>query len=80
MDQISRAPKTLYVDQGVEFRGTFKQRVTREGTIYEASSLESPYQRGVTERHGKTFKAVLAKAMREHPCSSYAGIDSWTRP
>ena len=67
-------PRQLYVDQGPEFKGSFKSRTSRDGIHMEASSLESPFQRGVTERHGKTFKTMLAKAMNEYTCENYT---SW---
>ena len=38
----------------------------------DVSSLESPYQRGITERNGKTFKLMLTKAMEAYPCSDEA--------
>ena len=63
-------PRQLYIDQGPEFKGVFRSRATQEGTHVEPSSLESPFQRGVTERHGKTFKVILAKALAEKPCTT----------
>ncbi|CAE7945116.1 RE1 [Symbiodinium sp. KB8] len=64
-------PKQVYVDQGPEFKGSFRNRVSREGIHMEPSSLESPFQRGVTERHGKTFKVMLSKAMNEVSCDAH---------
>jgi hypothetical protein len=53
----------LYVDQGSEFMGIFKERAEEDGSILVYSSLESPTQRGVTERAGGAFKQMLAKAL-----------------
>ena len=64
-------PKQVYVDQGPEFKGSFRNRISHEGIHMEPSSLESPFQRGVTERHGKTFKVMLSKAMNEVSCDTH---------
>ena len=74
--RIFGPPRHLYVDQGTEFKGSFKRRVTSEGTNYDMSSLESPFQRGITERHGKTFKIMLDKMLVEHQCED---MKQWTR-
>ena len=62
------------MNQGPEFKGSFKTRTSHEGIHMEASSLESPFQRGITERRGKTFKTMLAKAMNEYTCD---GQKTW---
>ncbi|CAE7770550.1 RE2 [Symbiodinium sp. CCMP2456] len=69
--RIFGPPRQLYVDQGPEFKGTFKTRASRDGIHVEPSSLESPFQRGSTERHGKTFKLILSKAMNQYTCQDY---------
>ena len=58
-------PKQVWADQGGEFKGSFKQRLSDDGTHLEVSSLESPFQRGTVERHGKTFKAINHATWRE---------------
>ena len=68
--RIFGPPRQLYVDQGPEFKGSFKTRASRDGIHVEVSSLESPFQRGTTERHGKTFKSMLAKAMNQYTCQT----------
>eukprot|EP00435_Cladocopium_sp_Y103_P011110 s283_g2.t2 len=67
-------PKTLALDLGREFEGSFALRAESDGTFVDPSSLESPYQRGITERAGKTFKLMLAKAMENHDC---ADMEEW---
>ena len=67
-------PKQIWADQGGEFKGVFKTKAGLEGTHVEPSSLESPFQRGVAERHGKTFKIILEKAMVEYACQTH---DDW---
>ena len=51
-------------------RGSFSIRAETDGTFVDPSSVESPYQRGMTERAGKTFKMMLSKAMETYVCSS----------
>ncbi|CAE7232206.1 RE1 [Symbiodinium sp. CCMP2456] len=67
-------PKQIWADQGGEFKGTFRTRTAQEGTRMDPSSLESPFQRGLAERHGKTFKAMLEKVMQDYNCSS---VSDW---
>ena len=63
-------PSTLAVDLGREFEGSFSLRAETDGTFLDPSSVESPYQRGITERAGKTFKMMLSKAMETYVCTS----------
>ena len=65
-------PKQIWADQGGEFKGSSRTRTIQEGTRMDPSSLESPFQRGLAERHGKTFKVILEKAMTDYNCSSLA--------
>ena len=65
-------PSQIWADQGSEFKGSFKARTAQEGTRMDPSSLEAPTQRGLAERHGKTFKIMLEKTMADYNCSSYA--------
>eukprot|EP00435_Cladocopium_sp_Y103_P030428 s3080_g7.t1 len=67
-------PTTLALDMGREFEGSFALRAESDGTFVDPSSLESPYQRGITERAGKTFKLMLAKTMESYHCQSLFGI------
>ncbi|CAE7602014.1 GIP [Symbiodinium sp. CCMP2456] len=65
-------PKQIWADQGGEFKGSFRTRTIQEGTRLEPSSLESPFQRGLAERHGKTFKVILEKIMADYCFSNLA--------
>ena len=64
-------PKQIWADQGSEVKGSFKVRTAQEGTRMDPSSLEAPTQRGLAERHGKTFKLILEKTMADYNCSTY---------
>ena len=65
-------PKQIWADQGGEFKGSFRHRTAQEGTRMDPSSLESPFQRGLAERHGRTFKVLLEKAMADYNCATLA--------
>ena len=62
------APQTIALDLGKEFKGVFAQRAETDGSFLDPASVEAPYQRAITERHGKTFKFMLLKAMDEYNC------------
>ena len=64
------APSTLALDLGREFEGIFAVRAETDGSYIDPSSVESPYQRGITERAGKTFKLMLAKTMETYDCKN----------
>ena len=61
-------PKNIALDLGREFEGSFALRAETDGSFIDPSSVESPFQRGITERNGKTFKLMLSKAMEQHVC------------
>ena len=61
-------PKTLAVDLGREFKGIFMQKASEDGSCVDPSAVEAPYQRAITERHGKTIKFMLLKAMDQYNC------------
>ena len=63
-------PKTVMVDLGREFKGNFALRAGQDGSCVEPSAVEAPYQRAITERHGKTIKFMLQKAMDEYSCQT----------
>ena len=48
-------PKRMALDLGREFRRTFAEQVEQDGTYIDPAAVEAPHQRGITERHGKTF-------------------------
>eukprot|EP00435_Cladocopium_sp_Y103_P005667 s2718_g1.t2 len=65
-------PQSIALDLGREFAGSFTMRAETDGTFLDPASLESPYQRGITERGGKTFKLMLSKAMEQYECKNLA--------
>eukprot|EP00435_Cladocopium_sp_Y103_P035126 s1424_g9.t1 len=65
-------PTTIALDLGREFEGSFIVRAETDGSFVDPSSVESPYQRGITERNGKTFKLMLSKALEQYDCKDFA--------
>ena len=65
-------PKQLLVDLGKEFKKEFLDAAEADGTEFVASSLETPEQRGLAERHGQIFKQMLYKAMEKVQCDNLA--------
>ena len=58
------------IDLGKEFRGILSQRAQTDGSCVEPASVEAPFQRAITEGHGKTIKFMLRKAMDEFNCEN----------
>ena len=67
-------PERVYDDLGKEFRGAFADFMDEQSIFLDPSSLETPEQRGITERAGKIFKEVLAKTLYEVSCEDW---DTW---
>ena len=63
-------PRKVLVDLGQEFKAEFKLALENDGSEALPSSLETPTQRGLTERAGGVFKNILYKAMMDHECST----------
>ena len=63
-------PEKAYVDLGKEFRGAFEYGAEIDTTYIEPGALETPTQRSITERAGKTYKTVLSKALEHYVCQS----------
>ena len=63
-------PEKAYVDLGKEFRGAFEYGAEIDTTYIEPGALETPTQRSITERAGKTYKMVLSKALEHYVCQS----------
>ena len=63
-------PRRLMIDLGTEYKSSFRRQCERDGTEVVPSSLEAPYQRGLTERAGGVFKDILYKAMKDYDCQS----------
>ena len=70
--RIFGPPQKVYNDLGKEFRGTFEKFMDEQSVFLDPSSLETPEQRGITERAGRTFKEILAKTLHQ------VGCDDWT--
>lgn len=69
MVKVFRPPTTLIAsDLGREFEGALAIRTETDGTYLDPSGLEPPYQRGITERAGKTFELMLSKTMGTYDC------------
>ena len=67
-------PKRIATDMGREFKTDFLHQATADGTYVDPAAVEAPHQRGITERHGKTFKFMLMKAMDTYSCQN---VDEW---
>lgn len=67
-------PDKIYSDLGREFRGAFEFGAELDSSYIEPGSLEMPTQRSITERSGKSFKEIFAKALTHYACSS---SDEW---
>ena len=59
-------PRIVKPDLGTEFGGEFAYKCSCEGTEVDPAALESPTQSAITEREGKTFKLMFAKASVEY--------------
>ncbi|CAE7510335.1 unnamed protein product, partial [Symbiodinium pilosum] len=63
-------PKKVLFDLGTEFRAEFRKQVQNDGSEGLISSLETPTQRGLTERAGGVFKNILYRSMMDYKCST----------
>ena len=68
--RIFGPPKRLAIDLGKEFRGEFATQAEADGSYVDPSAVETPQQRSLTERHGKTMKFILLKAMDTASCTN----------
>ena len=64
-------PRRVLVDLGKEFKREFADLVESDGSELIPSSLETPEQRGLVERHGQLFKDMLCKVMEQHQVSDW---------
>ena len=71
---IRDAYRKVATDMGREFKTEFLKQMESDGTYVDPAAVEAPHQRGITERHGKTFKFMLMKAMDTYNCQT---IDEW---
>ncbi|CAE7370323.1 unnamed protein product [Symbiodinium necroappetens] len=63
-------PRKVLFDLGTEFKAEFRRQVENDGSEALPSSLETPTQRGLTERAGGVFKDILYKSMIDYHCQS----------
>ena len=68
-------PERIYDDLGKEFRGAFADFMEEQSIFLDPASLETPEQRGITERAGKIFKEILAKTLHEISCEDW---ETWS--
>ena len=59
-------PQIVKPDLGREFQAEFAYRCTTDGSEVDPASLESPTQNAITEREGKSYKMMFAKASLEY--------------
>ena len=59
-------PQFVRADLGGEFAKNFADRCMADGSELDPASLEAPTQNSITERAGKTFKGMFAKASMEY--------------
>ena len=72
--RIFGTPERIYDDLGKEFRGCFEMMADQDAAILDPGSLESPTQRSLTERAGRTYKEIFSKTLMEVTCNSW---DEW---
>jgi hypothetical protein len=72
--RIFGVPERIYDDLGKEFRGCFEMMMDQDAIILDPGSLESPTQRSLTERAGKTYKEVFSRTTMDVACNNW---DEW---
>ena len=71
-------PVTLVLDLGPEFSSEeFTKNAESLGSRVYHTPVEAPWQNGVAERNGYSFKVVLAAIVKEH---SVTTADEWIKP
>jgi hypothetical protein len=69
--RIFGPPERIYSDLGKEFNGCFQHMMDRESIVMDPGSLETPTQRSLTERAGKSFKEIFAKTLMDVACTTW---------
>ena len=64
-------PRKLMIDLGGEFKAEFRKQAEEDGSELVPGPLETPTQRGLTERAGGVFKDILYKAMATYGCNTF---------
>ena len=58
------SPIRLFTDGGSEFEGSFQEGLMLDGTADERSAAFAPWQNGIAERHGQTWKSMFYKTVK----------------
>ena len=58
------SPIRLFTDGGSEFQGSFQEGLMLDGTADERTAAFAPWQNGVAERHGQTWKSMFYKTVK----------------
>lgn len=58
------SPIRLFTDGGPEFQGSFQEGLMLDGTADERTAAFAPWQNGIAERHGQTWKSMFYKTMK----------------
>ena len=69
--KIFGPPRQLLCDLGKEFQKEFETMAEADGTELLPSSLETPEQRGLVERHGQLFKEMFYKTVEQTKCDNW---------
>ena len=69
--RIFGPPERIYSDLGKEFRGCFQNMMDQQSIVLDPGALETPTQRSITERAGKSFKEILSKTLMEVTCTTW---------
>ena len=69
--RIFGPPEKIYDDLGKEFRGWFEMMADQHAILLDPGSLESPTQRSLTERAGRTYKEIFSKTLMETTCTNW---------
>ena len=58
------SPIRLFTDGGSEFQGNFQEGLMLDGTADERTAAFAPWQNGIAERHGQTWKSMFYKTVK----------------
>ena len=58
------SPIRLFTDGGPEFQGNFQEGLMLDGTADERTAAFAPWQNGIAERHGQTWKSMFYKVVK----------------
>ena len=69
------SPNRVLVDNGHEFEGVFKQGLEADGAFCDTTAAFAPYQNGMCERRGGTWKRAFVKAVDSLDPKDRAEVD-----